>query len=168
MLKKAMPLLLCCLVYSSFSLSNEIQKDNGTSSTSLMLAKALDESGDVSSSHILYYQIIEEKELKKSFDADYIEALYGALSIDLSYGLKNSSQLLNKLQLHDKQNMPTVRFQDGWMIMENIPPEMTKDNGDWIKEILKMFGMSVSDEDIKFHENQISVKFPPCSCCKTQ
>lgn len=91
----------------------------------------------------------------------------GTLSIDMTYGLRNSHDIGEKLQIHDKEHFPSIGFEEGFLIMSNLPPEMGgEENKSWIKEIFTMFGMEVQEGDIIFQGNSIKIKFAPCCCYK--
>lgn len=138
----------------------------------IALAKTLEESDDFSSSYTVYSRIIEQKENNRCFDSEYIGALHGILPIACAYDSQNVSKIFEKLQKHDKENCPTVKFKEDRFIMENLPECMSgRENTIWIKEIFVAFGMEVSDNDIEYGKNSISVKMPSRGlrpCCKQQ
>lgn len=154
------------VTFSSVVFSVESTNVDVKSSSSLELANVLKESGDICSSYTLYTQFIKEKESKKNLDKDYVDALHGALSIELTHGL-NYQETWQKIQIHDQEHLPKIGFENGYMIMTNLPKEMAgEENKIWIKEIFAIFGMKVQDSDIIFQDNSIKIKFAPCCCCK--
>jgi hypothetical protein len=60
------------------------------------------------------------------------------------------------------------RFENGRMILENLPDEMSGEkNGVWIEELLTIFHIKVSEADIQYGDHSISVKMPSCCCPKS-
>jgi len=58
----------------------------------------------------------------------------------------------------------TMKYENGRFVMENLPDEMSgEQNGEWIKEILTMFGISTSQSDVKYGDHSISFNMP-CGC----
>lgn len=125
------------------------------------LAEALYEAGEISTCYFMCNQIIEEKETTKCFDSIYINALYRMLTLDQIYCFEHSFEVISKLQIHDP-NFPIVKYSNGYLILENVPSEMLKDN--WIKEIFQIFGKTIKDEDIKIEGNTIQISMPACFC----
>lgn len=157
------------LLHIQLSFSGEMGSTSSRHDSEIELAKIL-ESDDFSSSYTIYSRIIEQKENSKCFDSKYIEALYGIIPIACAYDSQNVSKIFEKLQKYDKENCPIVKFKEDRFIMENLPECMSgKENGTWIKEVFVAFGMNVSDNDIEYGKNSISVKMPSCGlcpCCK--
>jgi hypothetical protein len=162
--------VLFCLFYTQLSLAKEMKSTSSKYDSEIELAKILDKSDEFSSSYTVYSRIIEQKENDKCFDSKYIEALYGVLPIACAYDSQNVSTVFAKLQKHDPENCPKAEFKGDRLIMENLPECMCgRENGSWIKEVFIVFGMNVSDNDIEYGKNSVSVKMPSCGlcpCCK--
>lgn len=162
--------ILFCLLYTQISWATEIEPISSKYDSEIELAKILDTSNEFSSSYTVYSRIIEQKENDQCFDSKYIEALYGILPIACAYDSQNVSTIFAKLQKHDPKNCPKAEFKEGRLIMGNLPECMCgRENGAWIKEVFAIFGMNVSDQDIEYGKNSISVKMPSfglCPCCK--
>lgn len=75
-------------------------------------------------------------------------------------------QLLDKLKAHEKNQFSKMGFQDGCMVMKDLPSEMTDpQNRGWIKEIFSIFGMDISDDNIKFDKDTVTIRLPERCCC---
>lgn len=160
-------LYLFCI---QWAFAGEMESISSSHDSEIELAKILEKSNDFYSSYTIYSRIIEQKENNKCFDSKYIEALYGILPIACAYDYQNVSNIFEKLQKYDKENCPVVKFKEDRFIMENLPECMSgRENGKWIKEVFITFGINVSDNDIEYGRNSISVKMPSyglCPCCK--
>ena len=70
-----------------------------------------------------------------------------------------------QMQKNNEDSSPTIKFENDRFIMENLPQEMVgEENGQWIKEILAILGVSASEADIQYEKNSISFKFSSCKC----
>lgn len=157
-------LLFQVLSFSCFGVGENRDASFGSC---LELAKSLQESGDHVSSLIIFNMIIENKEKEHQFDAIYLDSIRGAISEYSSFHPPMVLKLFDKLKEHDKNLFSNMKFQDGCLIMKDLPSEMTdpKKRG-WVKEIFSIFGMDIADSDIKFDNDTISIKLPERCCCK--
>ena len=67
-----------------------------------------------------------------------------------------------------EEPLPVVKIENGRYIMENLPPEMSgEENGQWIKDLLKIFALDPSEAEIQYGKSSISFKYP-CNCCRSE
>lgn len=142
---------------------------NAEDGSYFQLAKALQDSGDWSSSFRTYNFIIEQRESRQINDKLYHEALHETRSI---YPIEKSDKLSQVIEKNQMQDQPalTSKIENGYIIIENFPSDsLNEKNCDWVQEVLTIFGMEVAPSDIHFEKNSLRVKLPSCCCpCRTQ
>ena len=153
----------------SANVSNKNEIFNAQVASYSQLAKALQESGELSSSFRTFHFVIAQRETDQIYDELYFNSLYEAMSIYPLYERERPNKQMTQNQIKDHKTL-TSKIENGWLIIENIPADMLDEkNRDWIQEILTIFGMQVPPEDIHLKGNSFAVKLPSsCCCCKMQ
>lgn len=112
-------------------------------------------------------KIVENKEINRSFDSEYVTALYEIAGIYVTIDSKKAIDAFKKAQTYDS-NLPKVRMENGYMIGELSEEMDSKEARQVMQEMLLNSGICESSNDISFTKNTIKVKLKPCYNCQSK
>ncbi len=121
---------------------------------------------DVPNALILFNKFIDDRESKGLYDHFYVSALYLTADLYLPSNESKALELFQKAQKYDSR-LPDITFENGYLIMDNMPQEVvkTEETRTWMKKVMAASGVCDSVNDIQIKDKRMTIKLKPCCQC---